>query len=640
MIRRNILLSLCFMLIISMLTLSAQAGQTTVCNTKTRFENTKDKPNTHPGKQGKKKSATKLYTYYTYDYNVNGCDTGRTYVLLRDSLQCLFDQAPKGKTIPGYANELTYVTFDSLFRQLIYQDGNKYYSSSPYTRGKIEWKEEKIDATTTRYTTSINSNSIELVMSTKEGIDITPLVYYGYLKGALKKFTRNGQVVMELGTEETVKSNLFELQLSQMQSLPSLLGTRLERGALSKMKQQKLVQTWRIFDTAQIHWGAQNRYWTDHGCLPNLSANYQQKPGMPIDTVIHFAGGTVLMKRLSLPVLPSHYQWFVELHEQSNGDAYDRTGSLFVIPQNAIQTFFRGIDMSPDSLPIFFGKDGQRYQGMMSLFDSLSASKNPTARYLVPLELVRFFTPFGVHHFNDRIQKDDITWQDEAYYKQEVTDLAGYLQGDVWLGAFIGNYDGGGHKLTLDLKAYPQSETWSDSNTTSFILPLFNTCNTLEMAGQNYGKFFDNDSLTVRFYIPDNVRGLRLRYISTGHGGWDTGDEFIPKENHIIIDGQLTYSYTPWREDCGTFRDKNPVSGDGWNSVTSSDYSRSGWCPGTATQPVYFDLSQLAPGWHTITIAIPQGSPIEGGFSSWNVSGCLVGHFQDHKADSKDSANK
>jgi hypothetical protein len=124
--------------------------------------------------------------------------------------------------------------------------------------------------------------------------------------------------------------------------------------------------------------------------------------------------------------------------------------------------------------------------------------------------------------------------------------------------------------------------------------------------------------------MPEGAADVRLRYISTGHGGWGGGDEFNPKENVLFIDGAKTFTHTPWRCDCATFRDQNPVSGNFWNGVSSSDYSRSGWCPGTATNPVYFDLGFLKPGKHTLRVAIPQGKDEGGSFSHWMVSGTLL----------------
>ena len=367
---------------------------------------------------------------------------------------------------------------------------------------------------------------------------------------------------------------------------------------------ERLVVTTRIFDHEQICWGKENAK--------------IEGGNIPYDTVLHFAGGTLILKRVRLPFLGAHYQHFVELHQQSNGDAYDRTGSVFVVLPGRERSFFDGINHHPDSLPIFVGRDGQRYQGIKA-----------EEGYYPLLELVRFFTPFGVGHFNERMKDYGIDWRKETYYRQEITDIYTAMIQDVVIGAWIGNYDGGGHKLTMDIKSYPNSylryEADGANKWMPMVTPLFNTCNVLEMAGQNYGKLFGSDSLTVTFTIPAAATGAKLRYISTGHGGWDDGDEFVPKTNTILIDGKPAFTHTPWRQDCGCYRDLNPVSGNFWNGLSSSDYSRSGWCPGTATQPVYFDLTPWADGKeHTLTVAIPQGKPVEGMFSHWAVSGALI----------------
>jgi len=265
-------------------------------------------------------------------------------------------------------------------------------------------------------------------------------------------------------------------------------------------------------------------------------------------------------------------------------------------------------------LPYFIDKAGERYPGMIA-----------DETYDPPIELVRFFTPFGVRKYNEYRKLENQAWAEEARYKQDISDLGPMLDGDVYIGAFIGNYDAGGHKLSLRLKAYPEEDVWDLSDSDKFLItPLFNTCNIMEMAGQNYGRFFGTDSLTVTFDVPEGARELTLRYIITGHGGWDQGDEFVPKANTILIDGKPMFTHTPWRSDCGTYRTLNPASGNFWNGMSSSDYSRSGWCPGTATQPVYFNLTGLRPGKHTLTVAIPQGTPEGGSFSSWSVSGALI----------------
>ncbi|MCB0732441.1 MAG: peptide-N-glycosidase, partial [Ignavibacteriae bacterium] len=157
---------------------------------------------------------------------------------------------------------------------------------------------------------------------------------------------------------------------------------------------------------------------------------------------------------------------------------------------------------------------------------------------------------------------------------------------------------------------------------------IFNTMNIMEMSGQNYGTMFHDDSLEVTVEIPEGLESLSLRYTSTGHGGWGGGDEFNPKMNEIFIDDSLVYKFIPWRDDCATYRLLNPASGNFGNGLTSSDLSRSNWCPGTVTIPEIITLDNLEPGSHTFKIAIPIGEREGGSFSAWNVSGTLIGKFK------------
>ena len=156
-------------------------------------------------------------------------------------------------------------------------------------------------------------------------------------------------------------------------------------------------------------------------------------------------------------------------------------------------------------------------------------------------------------------------------------------------------------------------------------MPLFNTLNVMEMAGQEYGTMFESDTLVTEVTIPPGVKNIRMRYITTGHGGWDGGDEYNQRINTILLDGKVLFQFAPWRCDCATYRKFNPASGNFWNGITSSDGSRSGWCPGTATNPVYFPITALSPGKHKFSVAIPMGKKEGGSFSSWNVSGILLG---------------
>ena len=507
---------------------------------------------------------------------------------------------PEGTLITGYASEVTYVDYDadSITVVASFADGSSYFYRRALSRDDIEWT---LDGSL--HSCSINSNSLVFDINESTGLNVNPLPHYGLRRGVLRSFKRNGQTLLQL-----VKAD-YDKKLKQPNNQAIKQAQRVSPRELDRITKDRLVITTRIFDHEQICWGKEN----DH---------VEGYAAVPFDTVLHYAGGTLILKRVKLPHLQTNYQHFVEIHQRSNGDAYDRTGSLFVILPTSEKSFFDGINNHPDSLPVFTGRDGQRYQGMMK-----------TGDYEPPIELVRFFTPFGVGHFNDRMKDYGIDWRDETFYRQEITDIYNHITNDyrisnVIIGAWIGNYDGGGHTVTVDIKSYPNGIHVLNAEESEFpseIIPLFNTCNVLEMAGQNYGKLFGTDSLTVTFKLEDINQYAQLRYISTGHGGWGEGDEFVPKTNTILIDGKPAFTHTPWRQDCGCYRDLNPVSGNFWNGLSSSDFSRSGWCPGTATQPVYFDLSPWADGEeHTLTVAIPQGKPVEGMFSHWAVSGSLV----------------
>lgn len=501
--------------------------------------------------------------------------------------------------IPGLADEVFYVDYKSKrqLKQLNYPN-ESFYSEQSLDSLDFEFTDSDqklLGYSCDKASISINSNKIEIWYTTDLGLQAAPASWLGDFPGLVLKIVRNGNYTIEASEMLTVEA--------AEQLIPQNSGNALSARELSQLQKEKLVFRIPVFTKQQLFWGDTSKV----------------KPNFPADTSLHTAGGTLIFKRINLPDFPDHYQVFAELTTYSNGDAYDRTGSIFVIPQSEI-SFVEALIFGPEKLPAFEGKDGEIYQGFML-----------TENYKPPVELLRFFTPFGVQHFNDRVQLAGLSWENEAYYKQEISDLSSELKGEIIIGVFIGNYDGGGHKINLDLSFYPGSTSWENlEETQKWTLPLFNTTNILEMAGQNYGKLFGTDSLKLVFEVPEGVSNLRLRYISTGHGGWGGGDEFNPKENQLFIDGKLRFVHTPWRGDCATYRKLNPVSGNFWNGMSSSDLSRSGWCPGEATEPVYFNLPDLKSGKHSISVAIPQGQSEGNSFSFWSVSGALIGEKQNN----------
>lgn len=331
------------------------------------------------------------------------------------------------------------------------------------------------------------------------------------------------------------------------------------------------------------------------------------------DSIMRFANGTILLRKVLIPNIVKGSQVFMEVTEQSNGDAYDRTGSVFLIPTHKKNSFLEGLQNGVKALPVYDNGNGKYYQGIAA-----------TENYSPLLELMRFFTPFGIKQYNTITLKDKI-WEERVNYRQDISELTAALSGqEVYIGTFIGNYDKGGHKVNVSLTIHPEEEVVVTKPTE--VIPLFNTTNVMEMAGQEYGTLFNSDKgLVVTFTLNKDMKNARLRYITTGHGGWENGDEFVPKRNSIYLDEKEVFHFTPWREDCGSYRLYNPASGNFPNGLSSSDYSRSNWCPGTSTNPVYVELGNLKAGTHSLQVKIPQGANEGPSFSSWNVSGVLLG---------------
>jgi hypothetical protein len=435
----------------------------------------------------------------------------------------------------------------------------------------------------------IRSNTVEVWYTDALPIKGTPSIGVTPGLGLVLKTVRNGEYVIEATHIDPGKVKKEVLNWPTTAEM----GPVVDAATYNRQVIESRYKTVTVFNHEQISFGYDK---------PNPSEG-QTGP------TYHYAGGTVILKKIKLPNYIPGTNLFAELSQYSNGDAYDRTGSVFMIPLDKEHSFLDGLQKGVKSLPVY----KEKYQGVIA-----------TDNYLPPLELLRFFTPFGINKYNKASNIKGYDWADSAIFRQDITELQTRLQGEVWIGVYIGNYDKGGHMVSLRLKYYPPDGE-ENRKGGQFALPIFNTTNLMEMAGQEYGTMFDHDSLTVTVDIPKGVKNLQLRYITTGHGGWDGGDEFNQKLNEIFVDGKRVYHFIPWRTDCATYRLLNPSSGNFGNGLSSSDLSRSNWCPGSLTPPVYIPLPGLEPGEHTFKVAIPLGQREGGSFSAWNVSGCLIG---------------
>ncbi len=478
-----------------------------------------------------------------------------------------------------------YLDYDSCryYQYAVLPDGKAISTAFPFKLGQgFELQREEVffGLPCSVLKTVINSNTIEVWVTRAVPFRGTPQ-HVGVADGLVLRIVRNGDQVQEVKEIVPLKE--------PCSILPTTWGTPVEASTFSYMLNQSVVTTVPVFEQDSLRFSGAK--------LPD---------SLQEGIVYSAAGGTVILKKVSLPKAEEGSGVFAEVVQYSAGDAYDRTGSIFLIPTGRAQSF---IDALRDlkSVPAFTA-DSVDYHALVS-----------TPHYTAPLELMRFFTGFGVRQYN-YITVPGQQWVDSVLYKQDISAFREQLQGDVWLAAYIGNWDGNGHRISLRLKYYPEGSHENNR----VCMPLFNTVNYLEQAGQPYPVFMGGDSLLVRFTLQDSARNARLVYISTGHGGWDGGDEFNQKINTVYLDGQKVMSFIPWRDDCATYRNNNPCSGNFENGQSSSDLSRSNWCPGTVTNPEYIPLGNLEPGEHTLCIKIPQGAPEGGSNSYWCLSGTLV----------------
>lgn len=431
--------------------------------------------------------------------------------------------------------------------------------------------------------TSINSNKIELWYTDKLGVKGAP-TELGQDLGLVLEVIRNGN------------TRTFATKVEKVHTIPDQLKLKGTEKRYDELSYKDLI--WK------------NRFIQ----LPVFQKErIRFSDNVKSDSILRFANGTVIVKKVKIPKIKLSDNVFVQLVEQSKGDAYDRTGSVFIIPANKAQSFLDGMKNGMSTLPKYENGNGKSYQGVVR-----------TATFEPIVELMRFFTPFGVKQFN-YLQLKDKVWQDSVIYRQDVSELAGMLsEQEVYVGAFIGNYDKNGHEVSVELTIHPGFEAGSEGNLKK-TMSLFTTTNVMEMGGQEYGSMFDQDrGLTLSFHLDQDAKNVQLRYITTGHGGWGNGDEFIPKENRIFLNDNLLFKYTPWRNDCGSYRLFNPASGNFATGLSSSDLSRSNWCPGTVTPPIYIDLGDLKAGDYKLQVQISQGAPEGTSFSSWNVTGTLL----------------
>lgn len=529
-------------------------------------------------------SQESLKITYERTYNGQPADRGTHMVAFADKeISWITSDKTINKEAPLPSEQTLYFPTSKKISYLAEIDRGKFISANDtlkYTYELLQETKEILGYKCKKAKTIVNSNTIE-IWYTQELPFYTAPALTGIDLGTVLEIVRNGNTVTRAkGIEKDIQ--LPSLSKSETTDLLSY------RDLIWKSR----FITLPVFDKELINWNEETK----------------AKEG-----VLRFANGTLIIKKVKFPEISKNQQVFIELHQKSKGDAYDRTGSVFVIPEGKETNFFDGLKNEINTLPSITYSEDEKYQGY-TLTDT----------YLPNLELMRFFTSFGISHFNTNKIKNK-EWLESTPFRQEITDLRNELSNkELYVGTYIGNYDKGGHEVSLEITIHNGSSSYHNFD---FVLPVFNTVNVMEMGGQNYSTLFSREKgLVVEFTLEKNLKNATLKYITTGHGGWGNGDEFLPKANRIFLDGLMVHSFTPWRQDCGSYRLSNPVSGNFASGLSSSDLSRSNWCPATVTNPVFIDLGDLKAGKHTIQVKIPQGQREGTSFSFWNVSGVLLGN--------------
>lgn len=357
-------------------------------------------------------------------------------------------------------------------------------------------------------------------------------------------------------------------------------------------------------------------------------------PGL--DSIYHLVNGRIILKKITLPDYKRNVDVNLRVTIASNGDRWDKSGSCFVLPKASgvnLLNVARGEKQFPTV-------DSTKLEQMLGIV--------PGNDYLPTVELMRFMTPFGVGYYSN--PDNSLTkhrkpvyidhWEDSVSWVQNITDLYPLLEGGAYVGVFIDSWTAEGYivNMTIEIK---ESDIINDALPNKHVESLINT---VYYVGQAYPDIFARKDVSMDFYIPENAKDVRLKYIVTGHGGHSGGDEFVQKRNIVSIDGKPVLDFIPWRTDCASFRRFNPATGvwlqkrlasyitdKGYaekeveEPIGSSDFSRSNWCPGTDVIPEEIELTDIQPGRHSFTVSIPDAQEMKGDeLNHWLVSAYLI----------------
>jgi len=296
--------------------------------------------------------------------------------------------------------------------------------------------------------------------------------------------------------------------------------------------------------------------------------------------VIRLVNGRLILKQVELPKYERDVKIKLKVRLVSEGDPYDRSGSIFIIPNS--KKGVNAIDIAKDAKYPQMEGELSKYPGIIRLKD-----------YEPCVELMRFMTPFGVGFYSRQSTPPHVdAWEEDVKWECDISHLYPLMEESFYMGVWIDTWVKQGFAIDVVLEAIESKENKKRERYN--VLPLMNTC---PYIGQNYPDVFHHyqEGIKVASELKDKeIKKATLYYITTGHGGYGSdGDEFSKKENIISLGTKTLHKWEPWIDSCVEYRKWNPSSGVFYEGVggASSDLGRSNWCPGSKVEPLEIPLS-------------------------------------------------
>ena len=201
------------------------------------------------------------------------------------------------KLLPTLAKETSYIDFTQMktFQVALFSDGKMINSQMSFSEYPVlEPTNETaviLGYNCRRVKTSLRSNSIDIWYTTELGVKGSPSMAYGIPDGLVLKVVRNGNY-------EIVATEVKQLKTKEIEPiLPVEMGESLGLPLYKYRITENLVTTVTIFNNEQISFGNE---------IANPSDTASQK-------TFRYSSGTVILKKIKLPVVPDDTQLFAEV---------------------------------------------------------------------------------------------------------------------------------------------------------------------------------------------------------------------------------------------------------------------------------------------------------------------------------------